>query len=620
MRRLTKKTKGIVKGAPSGFIISLLVHSAAFMLAGLLVVFTVHQKEEKKFVPPKPVDRPKMKLKKPKVKVKKSAKPKSTQRIVTKVRKASMPDIQLPEMSGIGDGLAGGIGDGFDIMPDLDEVTMFGAGQSIGNDFVGTFYDFKRDRRGSPIPMDPDTLVNELVAFVRDGWRTSKFARYYQSPKKLYATAFMVPPVRSSVAPSAFGERDTGAWCWVAHYKGQIAYPEDIKFRFWGHGDDVLVVRVGGELVLSACYPSENWGTLGIGGDWRSSAKNNFRFYLGNNLSRVGDWIELKAGEVKDMEVIIGEIPGGGFCSMLTVEVEGVDYPLNRQGGPILPMFKTEEPSLELQDAIYRTLVPGEASVTNGPVFRDFVSTSGVKKLKGESVPDALPEPVRKETTRRMWSTVDGKTFEGEYVTRIADQVVLQTARGKQQKIAVNRLSPDDSEYVELENPPALKITFTKASSQRMIETTPFLNEDPPRVNDYTFGAKVEQTSARSYDHELTMEFFAIGKEFIGDKYILLDRSSTHFSLTDENKRSHGFQSERDVEFMEWVIDGVRRGMEYAGNLVTVTDKRGRIIQYSASNPWLWENLENLKQLPVGSFMDENCIRTHPTSPKPTRY
>jgi len=54
------------------------------------VVFNVLKKEEKKFVPPKPVDRPKMKLKKPKVKIKKNSKPKSTTRIVTKVKRASM--------------------------------------------------------------------------------------------------------------------------------------------------------------------------------------------------------------------------------------------------------------------------------------------------------------------------------------------------------------------------------------------------------------------------------------------------------------------------------------------------------------------------------------------------
>uniref|UniRef100_UPI0035643F39 vWA domain-containing protein n=1 Tax=Pontiella sp. TaxID=2837462 RepID=UPI0035643F39 len=49
---------------------------------------------------------PKMKLKKPQVLVRKSAKPKTSTRIVTKVGRATMPNIQLPERVG----MAGGIG------------------------------------------------------------------------------------------------------------------------------------------------------------------------------------------------------------------------------------------------------------------------------------------------------------------------------------------------------------------------------------------------------------------------------------------------------------------------------------------------------------------------------
>ncbi|RKX38169.1 MAG: hypothetical protein DRP64_16120, partial [Verrucomicrobia bacterium] len=145
MKRLIKKSQKVGKGMPSAVLLSILIHAALFLLAGMLVVFTVVKKEEKKFVPPQAVERPKMKLRKPKVKVRKSSKPKPTTRIVTKVNRASMPDIQLPEISGMSDGLAGGLG-GFDMMPDFDEVSVFGGGQSIGNDFEGTLYDLKRDR------------------------------------------------------------------------------------------------------------------------------------------------------------------------------------------------------------------------------------------------------------------------------------------------------------------------------------------------------------------------------------------------------------------------------------------------------------------------------------------
>ncbi|MDF7827001.1 SHD1 domain-containing protein, partial [Pontiellaceae bacterium B12227] len=473
-----KRAATILKGAPSGLLISLLVHIAAFMLAGLLVVFTVVKKEEKKFVPPKPVDRPKMKLKKPKVKVKKTAKPKSTTRIVTKVKRASMPDIQLPEMSGMGEALGGGVG-GFDIMPDLDEVTIFGSGQSIGSDFVGTFYDFKRDRSARPVPMTDIQFVDEVIKFTKGGWKQSKIARFYRSPKQLYATSIMVPPVRSAVAPAAFGEADTVGYAWMVHYKGQLVYPEDIKFRFWGHGDDVMVVRVNGKVVLNASWPDDNRGTYLIGGNWQSSAADSRRYYLGNNLAVVGDWITLKAGEPQDMEVIIGEVPGGAFCSMLVVQVDGVEYEKNRQGAPVLPIFKTSEPTPALIDAISAHLVPGEAAITEGPVFRDFSYSAG-GQLEPTVVDEAPETEPSDENKMRVWSSMGGKTIEAEYLSTVAGQVVLRNANGKQWKVPLKQFSVEDREFIELENPPKLNITFVKKSAQLLIETTPYLNEQPP--------------------------------------------------------------------------------------------------------------------------------------------
>ena len=87
---------------------------------------------------------------------------------------------------------------------------------------------------------------------------------------------------------------------------------------------------------------------------------------------KVGDWITLKAGEAVDMQVLFGEWWGGLVSGMLLVEVEGVDYPKTRQGGPLLPAFKTEEFSLDMREQIMKYLPEGECSLTNGPVFRDF--------------------------------------------------------------------------------------------------------------------------------------------------------------------------------------------------------------------------------------------------------
>jgi len=335
---------------PSAVVLSIVIHAALFLLAGMLVVFTVVKKEEKKFSPPKAVERPKMKLKKPKVKIKKTSRPKPTTRIVTKMNRASMPDIQLPEMSGMGEGLGGGIG-GFDMMPDLEEVTIFGTGQSIGNDFVGTFYDFKRDRSGRNIPHSLDKAAQDIKEFIRSGWKASELSRYYRAPKKLYATSFIMTAVPSAVAAWAFGEYETIGYQWMVHYKGKLVHNEAITFRFWGYGDDFMAVAVDGKLVLST-----GWSDYAarITPQWRTHSAKSFQYWLGNGKAVVGDWITLEPGVAHDMDFLATEMPGGTFSAALLVEVQGVEYERNRQPGPILPVFKTEEPSLQDRGTLAR--------------------------------------------------------------------------------------------------------------------------------------------------------------------------------------------------------------------------------------------------------------------------
>ena len=98
------------------------------------------------------------------------------------------------------------------------------------------------------------------------------------------------------------------------------------------------------------------------------------------------------------------------------------------------------------------------------------------------------------------------------------------------------------------------------------------------------------------------MEFFAIAKELIGDKYILVDRQKSSFIPSKENEFSHTF-SGPPIEFMEYVYDGDRRGKEYAGNLVILYDKFGRVIDFQTSNKWLYENLDDLKKFLLGDFL-----------------
>ncbi len=523
MLKHIKKTKNISKGAPSGVIISLMVHAAAFLVAGLLVVFTVHQKEEKTFTPPKPVDRPKMKLKKPQVKVKKSAKPKSTTRIVTNIKRASMPDIQLPEMSGMGDGFDTGVGSGFEIMSDLNELTtLLGGSQTIGNDFEGTFYDLKRTRSGRTSLIVPDAVHYVFYDFLQKGWKKSVFSRYYQSPNKKYTTTFMVPPVRTNLAPEIFNE-DTEGWGWAVHFTGELVHHEDIKFRFWGCGIPLMAVRVDRELVLLCYWEREDriGSSVIYGNLWESSAADNRKYPLGSLKSFVGDWIELKANEPLKMEVLYGSRGGGVFEAMLCVEVEGVEYPRSPYlGGPILPIFKTSPLTRDARDVIGASLYPGFGSMTNGPVFRDYGYNSTSQEVAShasdtiESLPEPQPEPIVEKM--RVWTMTDGEEFEAEYVVRSGDQLWMQSPNGQKQKVPMKMLSPEDLHFIELLEPPDFQIEFSKISSQRReppnqteVDTT-----RPIRRFNFVFGAKVMQKGMRPYHHPLTIEYFAVGDKW----------------------------------------------------------------------------------------------------------
>jgi len=619
MKRVTKKNQKVVKGMPSAVALSILIHVGLFLLAGMLVVFTVVKKEEKKFVPPKAVERPKMKLRKPKVKVKKNSKPKSTARIVTKIKRANMPDIQLPEMSGMGGELAGGF-DGFGDMPDLEEITLFGGGQTIGNDFVGTFYDLKRGRSGRPLmPLEREDVWDLVAKFIRNDWKSPTFAKFYRSPRQLYATTFMIPPTLSSLAPKAFGEGDTLGYSWLAHYQGQLVYPEDIKIRFWGRGDDIMLVRVDRELVLEASWPGPHEF---LSAYWSRTRADSEKYILGFSTAIVGDWIELKAGEPLDMEVLLGEVTGGVFQSMLCVQVEGEEYPRNPVlNGPTLPMFKTEEPSEDLADAILYHLAEGAVSVRGGPVFRDYAVKRSEEPAPPPDVPEAEPAEVsepEEKSAMRLWTATSGKSFEGEFLSVLNGKVSLKNAKGKRLQVKLSEFSPEDQTFIELADPPDFEIEFLKTGqSVPQPEASPLINSVKPyRGTDYVFGAQVKKIGNQPYEHALTIEYFVFADEADGKTYRLIERNSSSFVPSEENKRTHAFKG-KTVRLEEFAMSDSYslRGTSYGGFLILIYDERGELIDHKTSSNRLIRNLEKLKQIPVGKWMDKNCERVGPPRP-----
>jgi hypothetical protein len=321
-----------------------------------------------------------MNLKKPKVKIKKSSQPKPSSRIVAKVKTAKMPEIQIPDLVGTGEGLLGGLGVGGGTFMEIPEITtsLMGASQSSGTDLVGTYYDLKRKRNSNVNTIDRDIYYEIIHTFLKNGWDSSDLSRYYRLPMKMYMTALVVPVVPSSYAPIAFGDKDASEGrYWLVHYKGKIAHKEDITFRFWAAADFVLIVRFNGKIVVSSTYDNRNPWFFSheriVGSMWTPTSPEHRKHIFGRNaLASVGDWVTMKAGEQYDIEVIVSD-EGGLAAAYLAVEEKGVDYEIGTQGCPILPVFRTAKLTHDQLDAIYEFLPSDEnICLTNGPIFNDI--------------------------------------------------------------------------------------------------------------------------------------------------------------------------------------------------------------------------------------------------------
>jgi hypothetical protein len=223
---------------------------------------------------------------------------------------------------------------------------VFGGKKASEAALMGVLYDLKQTQQGAPTGVDASGYVDVLDEFVTMGFDEDVLNRFYRVSRPRYATEIFIPLINADVAPKAFGvDRFVKPSRWVIHYKGQVAPPEDGVYRFWGYADDMLLAGVNGKLVLEGSRgdcrvksmnfkPSENGGLSGA-----------------NDSLRAGHWMQLKASEPVDLDILIGERPGGGFCAFLLVEKQGQVYEKKGQY-PIVPIF---------QVAPHDTEVTGEA-------------------------------------------------------------------------------------------------------------------------------------------------------------------------------------------------------------------------------------------------------------------
>ena len=154
----------------------------------------------------------------------------------------------------------------------------------------------------------------------------------HKAPRKLYTSSICIGTMDAVCAPEAFGEMETPGYAWAVLYKGQLVYPEDIRFRFRGVGESFMAVRVGEKTVFLSYYHVHEYTDF-YDDVWVSRASDDWVYPMADSMQSVGDWIELKAGEPVDFQVLIADLTGGLVTAQLAVEVDGEEYPRNPYGG-----------------------------------------------------------------------------------------------------------------------------------------------------------------------------------------------------------------------------------------------------------------------------------------------
>lgn len=226
----------------------------------------------------------------------------------------------------------------------------------------------------------------------------------------------------------------------------------------------------------------------------------------------------------------------------------------------------------------------------------------------------------------RTWKLKDGRTFEAEIAAGIqrGTSVKLLLVNGRKVEMPLDQLSDADREYVELSRPPKLDIEVIKNLKKINYagQLTKWSADVRPAETHAIFGVQVKQVGSGDYTHELKAELFAIGQQIFARRFMILDRESWTFRLTEANKKEFEKRSKRNVILRDYQLwdyydqqGYARRGEKYFGYIIVVTDERGEIVAHQESHKWLYEHIDNLMQLSVGNYMDETCTRQYPIRP-----
>jgi len=196
----------------------------------------------------------------------------------------------------------------------------------------GTLYDLKQLKNRTPSKIDVPKFDEEVIKYAKSGFNESGVSKYFCSTKPIYITQFFIPRIKSEEGPQAFGLGNVvKPNLWIVHYEGKVSPPQSGTYYFVGEGDDFMLVKFQGRLVLDSCWVKTNL--------LQPTATYNFSSPQFPLPFKRGLAIHVEAGKYYDIEIVIGD-QGGLTNAALLIEQNGINYQKDAKGNPILPPFR----------------------------------------------------------------------------------------------------------------------------------------------------------------------------------------------------------------------------------------------------------------------------------------
>jgi len=220
------------------------------------------------------------------------------------------------------------------LQADESDEILFGSKDKEGSGLIAIIYDLKQKQNRESSNVSAGEYPDVIQEFLKSGWDEQILNRFFRITQPLYSTQIFIPRISADIAPKAYGVDQVikpSAWC--IHYKGQVSPPEDGEYRFVAYADDVMAVAVNGKTACVSGRPDMEMKKV-----WNSAEESGAHAFNGNLL--YGEWLIMKKDQPIDLDVLVGERPGGDFCAFLMYQKKGVDYQRDKSGKLILPVFQ----------------------------------------------------------------------------------------------------------------------------------------------------------------------------------------------------------------------------------------------------------------------------------------